>query len=368
MEPQIRFSRHSELWQAGTARVQRTAVAGLIFASVIFFKVIEPNAQAEQDRSNLLSIQEQQQQAGEELARLDTILMRLKDISTVVEEAAWGRHQEELAKRFRSGMVAAPQQEADQTIRAIAAEIRRDVLDPLAKALAEPGLSVPFADQSADMQAVIDRWEQSHLGQRWYQTVGEKERTVSELDAEIGTLQQQTQQVLADLQSGVDAEHKRWQGQWSELAAQLGAAEEEIERSLDESIPTWAKGLVSVESMISAYPWILVGIAIYLVGSALASERHFHGMANAAGWSQTERSDPLLSSVWTLTWRGAIGTALTLLCYLAVVAGLAYFLYRSIGPEGDGQPNGWLLQLVLLLVLLLVIATPFRRRLATSES
>jgi len=363
MEPQIRFSRHSELWQAGTTRVQRTAVAGLIFASVIFFNVIEPYAKTEQGRSNLLSIQEQQQQAGEELARLDTILMRLEAISTVVEEAAWRRHQQELAKRFRNGTVAAPQQEADLTIRTIAAEIRRDVLGPLAEALAEPGLSVHLADQTAGMQAVIDQWEQSHLGQRWYQTVGEKERTVSELDAEIGTLQQQTQQVLSDLQSSVDAEHKRWQRQRSELAAELEATEEDIERSLDESIPAWAKGLVSVERMINAYPWILVGIAIYLAGSALASERHFHGMANAAGWSQTERSDPLLSSVWTLTWRGAIGTGLTLLCYFAVVAGLAYFLYRSMGSGGDGHPTVWLLQLVLLLVLLIVIATPLRRRL-----
>lgn len=366
MDPAIRIGRHSELWQAGSTRVERTAVAGLIFASVIFFNVIEPYAHTEQSRGNLLIIEAQQQQAEIDVARLEAVAASLEAISRVVEAAAWGRHQEDLALRFRSGAVTAPQQEADQTIRRIAAEVRSEVLDPLAAAVAKSGLSAPLADHPARMQAVIDRWEQSYLGQRWYQTVREKERTVIELDATIGSLQAETRQVLAELQGSVDAERTRSQRAQAALAAEIATTKEAIERSLNESIPAWAKGLVSVERMVSVYPWILVGITIYLVGSALMSERQFNGMASAAGWSRAERSDPLLSSLWTLTWRGAAGTALTLCSYIAVLAGLAYFLNRSIALGGAGHPPGWLLNVILLLALLIVIAMPLKRRFGPS--
>lgn len=368
MDPAIRIGRHSDLWLAGCTRVERTVIAGLIFASVIFFNVIEPYAGTEQSRANLLIIEAQQVEAETELARLEAVAASLEAISGVVEAAAWGRHQEELAQRFRSGAVTAPQQEADQTIQKIAAEVRSEVLDPLAAVVATPGLSAPLADHPARMQAVIERWEQSYLGQRWYQTVREKERTVVELDATIGSLQQEARQLLEELQHSVDAERARSQRAQADLVAKIETMREAIGRSLDESIPAWAKGLVSVERMVSIYPWILVGIAIYLVGCALVSERHFHGMASAAGWSQLERSDPLLSSVWTLTWRGAASTALTLCSYLAVLAGLAYFLNRSIALGGAGHPPGWSLNLIFLLALLIVIAMPFSRRSGAVDS
>lgn len=51
MDPAIRLGRHSDLWQAGSIRGQRIALSGLIFAAAIFFNVIEPYAQTEQNRA-----------------------------------------------------------------------------------------------------------------------------------------------------------------------------------------------------------------------------------------------------------------------------------------------------------------------------
>lgn len=362
MDPAIRLGRHSDLWQAGSIRVQRIAVSGLIFAAVIFFNVIEPYAQTEQNRVDLAGFETQQGLAAAKIARMEEFAASLAAISQAVERADWRRHKEELAQRFRSGAVTAPQEEADQTIRQIAAQVRDEVLDPLAAAVDQARLSGSLAEHPARMKTVIDTWEQSYLGQRWFQTVREKERTVIEIGSTIEKLQDEARQVVTELQRAMDAERTQAERAKSQLAAEIAATRDEIQKTLDKAIPAWARGLVSVERMVSVYPLILVGIAIYLVGSALVAVGHYHGMAGASGWSQPERSDPLLSSVWTLTWRGAAGTALSLLGYLAVLAGLAYFLNRSIELVGAGPAPGWLLNLILLLALLTVIATPLRRR------
>lgn len=361
MDAATRLGRHSDLWQAGSTRVERTAVAGLIFASVIFFNVIAPHAQTEESRVDLAAFETRQQQAESEVARMDAFATNLEGIAHAVEAADWNRHNEELMQRFRSGAVTDPQLEADETIREIAAEVRAEVLEPLAAAVAGSGLNGSLAEHPARMKSVIDEWELSHLGQRWFQTVQEKEQTVVELDTTIANLQEEARQLLAGLQRDVDAERSQLHQAQAALAAEIQTTRDRIQQTLDEAIPAWAKGLVSVEWMVRVYPWILLGIAIYLVGNALVSTRHYHGMADAAGWSVSDRTDPLLSSMWTLTPRGAAGTAITLISYIAVLAGLAYFLNRSIALVGSGQTPAWLLNLILLLLLLVVIATPFRR-------
>jgi len=361
MDPATRLGRHSDLWQAGSTRCERTAVAGLIFASVIFFNVVEPFAQTQQSRVDLAAFTSRQQQAEVVVARMDAFAASLEGISRAVEAADWKRHNDELMRRFRDGEVTSPQPEADQVIREIAAEVRSDVLEPLAAAVASAGLDESLAEHTTRMKTAIDTWEQAHLGQRWFQTVREKEETVFELDTTIGNLQEEARQLVVRLQREVEVERSQLHQAQATLAAEIQTTRDRIQQTLDENIPAWAKGLVSVEWMVGVYPWILVGIAIYLVGNALVSTRHYHGMADAAGWSGPERGDPLLSSMWTLTWRGAAGTAITLLSYIAVLAGLAYFLNRSIALVGSGQTPAWLLNLILLLLLLVVIAAPLRR-------
>ena len=237
------------------------------------------------------------------------------------------------------------------------------MLTALKDAVAQSGVDGNLAEFPKRMEADIDAWERENIGQRWFETLNTKERTVGELGATLETIQTDAKQVLLGLQNAVDARRTQSKQAQAKLAADIEAKRSEIQEALNEPIPAWAKGLISVERMVPICPWILVGIAIYLVGSALVAARHYHGMASAVGWSQPERSDPLMSSVWTLTWRGATGTAISLLSYVGVLGTLGHFVNRSIKLAGAGQPVGWLLELVLFLSLLTVIATPFRERL-----
>ena len=129
--------------------------------------------------------------------------------------------------------------------------------------------------------------------------------------------------------------------------------------------------------MIALYPWILAAIAVYLVGNALNSARYFRGMADEEGWSAAERSDPLVSSAWTLTWRGIRGASATIFCYITVLAALWYCLNRSLNPPGPGDRAGFSIQTIsavmgspaillaygfLALALIIVVVLPLRDR------
>ena len=361
MDTATRLQRHSDRWQEGSSRVQRIAVGGLIFASLIFFKVIEPHAQTAAGRENLANLEVDQVQADDELARVNFLADQLGVISQTVDNANWRQYKEDLVQRFSRGGVAAPQQEADQTIRKITGQVRNEVLAPLETAVAESGLSGEFAGYAERMNRFIDEWEQSKLGQRWFQTRERKEEAVTELGTTMESLQNEAKDVLAALKLEIDAKRRDVQKSISQLAARIEKTNAEIQQALDEANPAWARGLVSVEWMVSAYGAILAGIALVLVASGLLAARHYHGMANAAGWSQSERSDPLFSSVWTLTWRGIAGTSITLLSYLGVLAGLGYFLNRSNELLGAGVAPAWLLNLILLVAAAAVIFTPVRR-------
>ena len=363
MDAATRFQRHAELWKAGNNRSQRTAVGALIFASAIFFNVIEPYSNTAKGRADLAGFETKQRQAEVEFARMSVFADRLGGISQAVERADWRQYKEALVQRFRSGQVTAPQGEADGTVRQIATHVRGEVLTALKDAVAQSGVDGNLAEFPKRMEADIDAWERENIGQRWFETLNTKERTVGELGATLETIQTDAKQVLLGLQNAVDARRTQSKQAQAKLAADIEAKRSEIQEALNEPIPAWAKGLISVERMVPICPWILVGIAIYLVGSALVAARHYHGMASAVGWSQPERSDPLMSSVWTLTWRGATGTAISLLSYVGVLGTLGHFVNRSIKLAGAGQPVGWLLELVLFLSLLTVIATPFRERL-----
>jgi hypothetical protein len=362
MEVATVLGRHAELWKAGSGRVQRAAIGALIFASAIFFNVIDPYSHTAGSRADLAVLEATQVQAERKLADMKVAAGRFTQIAATVERGDWQRHKDALIQRFRSGQVSSPQLEADQTVQRIAAQVRTEVLAPLSEAIAQSGVGGALAGYPARLKSRIDTWEREKTGQRWYATLESKADTVVALGATLESVQSEARQVLSQTSQAVDGELSRATQSQATLASDIEAKRANIQKALDAAIPAWARGLVSVERMVTLYPWILVAIAIYLSGSAFIAARHYRGMTSAAGWSGPERSDPLFSSVWTLTWRGAVGTSVTLLCYVAVLGFLGYFLNRSLALSSVSSPMFWLPNLVLLLTLVGVVALPLRER------
>jgi cbb3-type cytochrome oxidase subunit 3 len=87
------------------------------------------------------------------------------------------------------------------------------------------------------------------------------------------------------------------------------------------------------------------------------------------------RSDAALSSLWTLTNRGRIGTMVTLACYLGFILVMWYFYEQGfelfdqwqnkeqlpVLLEKGRMASLWLGRAVLLLLMVLVVWWPFRK-------
>jgi hypothetical protein len=368
MDPAIRSKRHGALWDAANTRVKRTVITGLIFAGVVLLRVIEPYADADEKRADLVEFEQRMQQVGEELARLELFGQRLEEISRAVEAAAWNRHKNALIERFARGQVSDPQPEADSTIREIAAQIRGDIVEPLAKVVAEAGLEGDLAQLPAEMSGVVNRWEQDKIGQQWFVTVRRKGETVDEIGETMRDIEQDAMQAVTKLRRGLAAERDRRTDEQARLVVQIEAMKVGIQKAVDEAVPAWARGLVPAEWMVRLYPWTLVAIALYLVAGALVALRHFLGMAESGGWSEQDRRDPVFSSLWTPTWRGLAGTAAMLASYTAVLSGLWYCLDRSIRLVGVDFGPAWLLHLLMLASIVTVFAVALRQRPSTVDS
>jgi len=368
MDPAIRSKRHAVLWDAANTRVKRTVISGLIFAGVVLLKVIEPYAAAAERRDALGGLEARQQDVSKELSRLEVFGQRLDEISRAVEAAAWNSHKNELIRRFARGEVSDAQREADATIRRIAVQIRSEIVEPLGQVVADAGLTGDLADLPAEMDGAVTRWEQEKTGQRWFETLRRKSETVDEVGETMHEIERDALQAVAELQQRLATERDQRRGEQARLAGEIEALRVGIQKAVDEAIPAWARGLVPAEWMVRLYPWTIVAIALYLVAGALVALRHFDGMAEAGGWSEQDRHDPLYSSLWTPTWRGMAGTSAMLASYAAVLSGLWYCLDRSIRLTDDDSTPGWLLHLMMLAAIITVFVVALRRRPSTVVS
>lgn len=100
---------------------------------------------------------------------------------------------------------------------------------------------------------------------------------------------------------------------------------------MQQIIPEWLRGLMSVEQMVQLYPLIMIGLVLYIVGNGLSLTRHYLVIANERNWSIEDASDPAYSSLWTLSYRGLAATLLTVLTYLGLI--IAFWFFYEQGSD-----------------------------------
>lgn len=355
MDPDVKLKRHTSLWESAETNARRVAVAGVIFAALILINVVEPYKQmAEEEamlpqwRTELAALQAEQaqlQRRKQSLAKIESVLDRIEQSITATP---WQSDINALIQRCRGGCPANVQTLADNTIRSIAGKMKALSVVPLRSVIQETGMVDEFGAAADSVETVIDDWEEGRLGTVWYATIDAKERTAASVGAGVrieaqraeetrGNLENATTEELANLTAGIDARRVEAENRAAKLREEIQSREEKIRAAMDAALPAWATGLFTVKSMVLLYPWILVGIGLWMVANGLIAGKHFRGMADAEGWNADERSDPLLSSPWTLTWRGVAGGAVTFLCYGIFLGALAYCIYRSEHPDAAGD-------------------------------
>jgi len=337
MDPK-RLKRHSQLWEKGTASVRRAAIGGSVFALLVLLKVVEPyHTIIDEMESNVAELQARQQTNEAQLGELSTLYDELDSIDDAIRASPWDSEIEDLMQFFREGRANRedPQQKADTTIRNIAASMRRNIVEPLQAATDNPRVPAEIREYPQRIENDIANWQSTYVGNtNWYATVGNKEVTVERVKTLLQENSADAKLVVDNMREEIGGRIRSIEKELSSIPNQIIAMRAQIKSALDQILPAWAKGLVSERSMVVLYPWVLVAIAMYLVINAVIATQHFRGMAEGEGWTSEEQCDPLLSSPWTLTWRGLAGTTVTLAFYVAALGTLTYCLYRSLNPGG----------------------------------
>jgi len=229
-----------------------------------------------------------------------------------------------------------------------------------------------------DINEAIESWAARTIPTNWYFTGEGKDRAVREVQEVLQEIKKEATDRIEQEKMAVTEDKEKLQEEFDEEKKELEKIEAKIAQAMNDILPSWAGKLISVQTLVLLYPWLLVGIAMYLMGRAGFASRDFHRMADEKGLTAKERSDPLMSSMWTLTARGTLGTTITLTAYLIVLASLWYCLYLSQQPaqvedisrlleEGqiDSSTQSILLGIghaFMVLVVAIALILPWRRR------
>ena len=340
MDPDIRRRRHAQLWESGTSSARKIGITGLIFAILVLLRVVEPYHLVERiGQEDLELLENKRQELLVQQKQLGSVETALQEIEDELDKSPWNDEIENLKKYFvelrANGYESdeIPQDMAKKTITNIGKLVSEKVIVKLRDVTAGPGTSERLAKYPDTIQEALTKWvDKNENNTKWYFTPESKDETISVMSEELAALKAEALAAVVESRKNLEVDRKELVDAEAAIDKSKEDAEGDIKDELNEILPGWAQDSVGVRSMIIFFPWILVAFAVTMVSKAFIAAGHFHGMADEEQWTAVERSDPLLSTPWTLTWRGLPGTLLTIVNYSAVIGAYCFCLYRVEYP------------------------------------
>jgi hypothetical protein len=248
------------------------------------------------------------------------------------------------------------QGEADRTIRTIGGMVREQIIYPLEMSLPpDPDTKASFQALSEYMEALnrdIEQWEADHMGIVWYSTLEDKGQAMEELTASL-------RDRLSGLPGLLRAEKRKIDEQREQLTSRTAVLEEDIseiegnlddlEREMQQILPGWLRGIVGISDMIQIFPALLLILTLYIFWLAVSLTRHYTLAAGEIDLTPEDKRNPSNSSIWTLIYRGRIGTLLTVSGYLVftiIIWGGFEWGHRLLNSWITESNSGWYGKLV----------------------
>ena len=332
------FERHLKLWEEQNRLVKRLIVVTIVFAFVLTLRVLEPFSIKLVEQKDVQAQITALAPAIEKSRALQASLARFEQALSVVKEnvrqSPWFREKDKLIHKLAAIRRTAPlggtreqfQAAADETIHTIGDLIVNDVIEPLEKALPAAELQTQaFVDLAQNLSALRDdiaQWEKEHINKNWYRTYHEKDETMADLTQSLHAKTNRLIELHAQTLDQLKAEQRTNQARIKASEAKEADYKKEKERlkqEMQDVLPKWLHGVLDVDHMVILFPLILIGMAGVIVGLAIILTRHYEVVAHYVGLSAEVRKDTALSSLWTLTSRGPVGTVLTLVTYISVL-------------------------------------------------
>ena len=340
----FRFQRHLKLWEEQSKTVKRSMFFGLLFGLLLLLKVLAPfvdiSGKTGDTQNEIHELKLEQDNTAELNKTLDQLQKTLNGVEQTIRAQPWMDEKNKLIRTLREIRRRSPrggswpeyQETADATIRTITEQVRDKIIQPLEESLrrsSQAREALPELSRGLDTYRVgMDEWEQEHLGKRWYKTLFEKDLEMRELTRSLKSRLDVISALIRSEQSKINTKREELAKLTNILEYDIREKEsmlDKLEQEMQKILPDWLRGILSIEEMIQLFPLILLGLIVYAMGTARSLTRHHKFVVESIGLSKAERKDLSSSSVWTLTYRGRLGTALTLMTYLSFALAIWFF-------------------------------------------
>lgn len=388
------FDRHKALWNEHNKRIKRTIIGGLVFGTLLLFTVLEPlsadlNKRIEYN-NEIEKFARERQNIEESIKALGEFEQTLKNVTKTIEEEPWKREIYTLIENFRSMNIRGEgnrkryQKEADSTILNVKNQVSKMVIEPLDKALLKIPMAAElmpeFSEELKTSPKVVNSWVDKLKGENWYSTIDEKTNTIDSLTKDLRNQTNKIVDAIKDDGPKLTTEKLELSKKIEELEnnKDLKATEdllEDLEARMEKILPPWLRGMISIYQMIQLYPFIILGLVIYVFVIALLLSFHYQSMIKELKFAREAKKNPTFSSLWTLTTRGRFGTILTIVTYFAFVTAMWILFEKGfnifgmwVKSEGGFFSNKISLSMIsnacrcfFLITALLFILIPFNR-------
>ena len=332
MDQATRTKKHAQRWSAGETSVRRIGIGGVLFAVIVLLTVIEPYHIESTARRQLVEQNTRLDEIKAELDEIDRVQEKLDEAAQQLATEPWSGRIEALKKSFSAGEISNAQSQSDATLRGIGNDLQSDLISPLRDATRRLGSDNPLVEVPGQLNNSVDSWLNYYQDTPWWISRDSKDDTAAAIGEELHAIVNNAAAALPEIRQELETQEESNRNQLKEVEDDIAQLKANLQSVIDRALPGWARGIIGVDHLLVLYPWLLAGIAVYFVATALSASHHFRAMADGEGWSREERRDPLYSSAWTLTPRGMPGSIATFVTYGAVLAVLGACLYRSQHP------------------------------------
>ncbi|MHC5023261.1 MAG: hypothetical protein ACYTGG_05045 [Planctomycetota bacterium] len=259
------------------------------------------------------------------------------DIEQVRDGQSWN---ELVHARLRT----AAQTKARESIARMTTRTRRTVIDPLQSVLHEEASGLTGVDDLersvVDLDRTLTEWETDYAQRDdWYETVTGKETAFEALGEGLRAYRDRCRSVTEEILDRLGAEKVALTAERDlaeEQVTDIEAEMEGIDDALQSALPAWLRGLVTIDHAIQLFSFAVLALLLLGCWYAARTRHHFLVVREQMRADGVDDTESAMSTVWTLVYRGPLGTMVTIAAY-GLVAGAAWYFIL----QGAEQAQRW---------------------------
>ena len=347
-------TRHWKLWEEQNKQIKRTMAASLVFAGIALFNIIIPYKGLFVEKTQIaaqIKEVETELQAGEAARQeLDLLNDALAVVTKTLERRPWDASRYQLIRKYSGmrrqerGTPEIYQRMADSTVLTISAQVMETVYEPLAPFLEQHSeireQAPEMVLQLEELKTALKNWEEENLGRVWYRTLPAKQQTIDGLSTSLDEKLAALSQTIRNERQALKKQRIKLDQKISQLESiNLQDQEDkiiELQNRMMQVLPSWMRGLVSIEQLALYFPHLIAGILLFVLWLGRSLSFHFIE-ATADLKDKSMATNPALSSTWTLAERGRWGTLQSVVAYVLYAAAMVAAFEKGLSVLNDSS-------------------------------